>query len=389
MNPKPLNYYVQNNGLCSVPWLSVEIHMQKNDVSPCCKYKGETLTLDTDFKDNWNSDFYKNLRQKFINGETVPECVKCNSNERFSYKSFKNKEFENILDYIPADLETSGPIHLQFAASNICNLACRMCTPALSSKWAAITTPILSKYDTHQDVDNKNFEDKLKNIKSALVNVRSITISGGEPLLDPIVTDLIKFAKADAPKLRRINFCTNMTVYNQELFELLDSMNIRVFFSMSLDGPKHIHEYIRYKCSWDTITKNIAKIRKDFPKFQFGINTTTSVYNVGYVKETLQAFQELETQFDFKVNTIKNGPVFNRHLHPSILSSDIKQEYIRRLDSIGPELLTIPNSDTLVSTARSMLSDTPIGPFADFTEFNNEFDRIAKTDFESIYGKLE
>ena len=51
--------------------------------------------------------------------------------------------------------------------------------------------------------------------------------------------------------------------------------------------------------------------------------------------------------------------------------------------------LTIPNSDTLVSTARSMLSDTPIGPFADFTEFNNEFDRIAKTDFESIYGKLE
>ena len=389
MNTKPLKYYVQNTGLCSVPWLSVEIQMQKNDVSPCCKYTGETLTLDDDFKDNWNSDLYKNLRQKFINGETVPECVKCNSNERFSYKSFKNKEFENVLEVVPADLETSGPINLQFAASNICNLACRMCTPALSSKWAAITTPILSKYDKHQDVDNKNFDIKLKNIKSALVNVRSITISGGEPLLDPIVTDLIKFARSDAPKLQHINFCTNMTVYNQELFELLASMNITVFFSMSLDGPKHIHEYIRYKCSWDTILENIAKIRKDFPKFRFGINTTTSVYNVGYVKETLQAFQQLETQFDFKINAIKNGPVFNSHLHPSVLSSDIKQEYIRRLDSIGPELLTIPNSNILVSTARSMLSEKPTSPFANFTEFNNEFDRIAKTDFESIYGKLE
>jgi sulfatase maturation enzyme AslB (radical SAM superfamily) len=397
MNEKPLRYYVQKNGLCSIPWLSAEIQLQKNDISPCCKYMGETLTLDSDFKESWNSDFYKNLRQKFINGETVSECSKCNNNERFSYKNFKNKEFDVVLDDTLASLETPGPLHLQFAASNLCNLACRMCSPILSSKLASIMTPTLYKYDyLSKTADNKNFEKKLENVKSAFINIRSITISGGEPLLDPIVTELIKFASTESKWLKRIHFSTNMTVYNQELFELLDSMNVNVSFSISLDGPKHIHEYIRYKCSWDTIKENVANIRKHFPKFTFGINTTTSIYNVGYVKETLEAFLELEKELDFKVRTLKNGPVFNSQLRPAILPDHIKAEYIKRLDSIGPELLTIPNSDILVSTARSMLNEKVteaeaqnLRSLGHFYEFNNEFDRIAKTDFQSVYGKLD
>lgn len=391
MNEKPLRYYIQEKGLCSVPWLSVEIQLQKNNISPCCKYMGETLTLDSDFKESWNSELYKNLRQKFINGELVPECAKCNNGERFSYKDFKNKEFDVVLDDTSASLETPGPINLQFAASNLCNLACRMCSPILSSKLASIMTPVLSKYDRLPlKADNKNFEKKLENVKSAFINLRSITISGGEPLLDPVVTELIKFASIESKQLKRINFSTNMTVYNQELFEILNSMNVGVSFSISLDGPKHIHEYIRYKCSWDTIKENIANIRKHFPKFTFSVNTTTSIYNVGYVKETLEAFLELEKELDIKFRSLKNGPVFNSQLRPSLLPDHLKAEYVKRLDSIGPELLTIPNSNILVSTARSMLTEKVISlrSLDHFHEFNNEFDRIANTDFQSVYGKL-
>jgi sulfatase maturation enzyme AslB (radical SAM superfamily) len=384
---KTLKSLIQDSDACGIAFLSAEVNFQKNQIMPCCKFVSSEQypTLEVPFDQTWNGEFLKDLRNNWANNVTVPGCVNCSDKTKYSFKEMKKKQMLGLLK--DETLEDNVlPYNLQLSASNICNLACRMCSPQLSSTWASLKSDILFDYTKQLKIDNKNFEKYLDNLKPGLSALRTITITGGEPFMDPIVTKLIKTVKESSPNIKLISFSTNMTVYNKELFDYLASMNIHVAISVSLDGPKHIHEYIRYKCSYELIKENLKKMKEEY-NFTFSINTTTSALNVGYIKEFLESIVELEEYTGIKFKQIKNGIVFNEQLRVGVLPHAVRLKYLEKLNSITYDL-NLDGANVLINTAKKLLTESD--PYwKDFVIYIKEFDRVANTNFEEIYFNLD
>jgi sulfatase maturation enzyme AslB (radical SAM superfamily) len=384
---KTLKSLIQDSGACGIAFLSAEVNFQKNQIMPCCKFVSSEQypTLEVPFDQTWNGNFLTDLRNNWANDVQVPGCVNCSDKTKYSFKEMKKKQMLSLLK--DETLEDNVlPYNLQFSASNICNLACRMCSPQLSSTWASLKSDILFDYTKPLKIDNKNFEKYLDNLKPGLSALRNITITGGEPFMDPIVTKLIKTVKESSPNINLISFSTNMTVYNKELFDYLASMNINVAISVSLDGPKHIHEYIRYNCSYDLLKENLKKMKEEY-NFLFSINTTTSALNVGYIKEFLESIVELEAYTGIKFKQIKNGIVFNEQLRAGVLPHAVRLKYLEKLNSITYDL-NLDGASVLINTAKKLLTESD--PYwKDFVIYVKEFDRVANTNFEEIYFNLD
>lgn len=393
---KTIKLLVEENKACSLPWYSAEVNFQDKKVTPCCKWGSPGFSLDEGFGNIWNGRHFKYLRKNIMELNTIEACHKCNDPNKYSYKDFKNPtlaRFYNNDQNSPATPIAGKVKNLQFSASNICNLACRMCRPFASSTWGALVhkNPELKDFvGDAEDLDNKNLRKYIDSLLPELTEVEQITIAGGEPFMDPIVLELIKYVKQSSPNLKNVAFSTNMTIYNEEMFELLSSMKVWVQFGVSIDGPRDIHNYIRYNGSYDTIVENITKIKEKYPTFNFNVNTTCSILNAGYIKESLEGFREVEKQAGIKFRHIKNGPVFNNHLHAGLTPEPYKTQYLEKLDSITPQLLNIPNSKDMVVTARRLLTEQrPEKHYEDFVRFTKLFDTATKTDFEQIYWKLD
>lgn len=384
---KTMKSLIEEDGACGVAFLSAEVNFQKNEIMPCCKFTSTEKypTLDVPFDQTWNGPFLKKLREDWANNVEVPGCANCSDKTKYSFKEHKKRQMVVMLkDETLKD--NVLPYNLQFSASNICNLACRMCSSELSSTWASLKSDILHEHKRSIKIDNKNFEKYIDNLKPGLPALRSITITGGEPFMDPVVTTLIKTVKETSPHIKHISFSTNMTVYNKELFDYLASMDITVAISVSLDGPKHIHEYIRYKCSYDLIKENLKRMKEEY-NFIFSINTTTSALNVGYIKEFLDSIHELEEYTGIKFKELKNGIVFNNQLRVGVLPADIRLEYLKKLDGITYDL-NFNGADILINTARRLLTESH--PYWNgFVRYIKEFDRVANTNFEDIYFSLD
>ena len=394
---KTIKLIVENQQACSLPWYSVEVNFHNNRISPCCKWDhGSEFTLDQNFAETWNGEDFKNLREQIINSEIVENCHKCNDNNKYSYKNFKNKSLKKFYDkdsHVPVTTQAGKIKNLQISCSNICNLVCRMCNPMNSSTWASLVhqNEILKEFVGSGDhIDNKNLRKYIDSLLPELSEVEQITIGGGEPFMDPIVLEMIEHAKKNCPNLKSIGFTTNMTVYNKKLFDLLQSMDIAVTMGVSIDGPKNIHEYIRYKGSFDIIVENLKKIKENYPNVIINANTTCSVLNIGYVKETLETFKWMEEQTGISFRNIKNGIVFEKYLHASLVPLTHRQEYLDKIDSIEEDLLYIPNSRIMISTARTLLSESRNeSDYQSMVKFIKIFDNIADTKFENLYWPLD
>ena len=392
---KTIKQLVDSNRICSLPWYSAEVHFQNKSVVPCCKWSGKEFPLEQGFGNIWNGEDFKKLRDGIADLKVLPECHKCNDPNKFSYKDFKNKTLEkfHIEDSNKPITNQAGKIkNLQFSASNICNLACRMCRPHSSSSWGALVhkNVDLKKYvGTSEEIDNKNLRKYIDSLLPEMTEVEYITIGGGEPFMDPIVKELIEYVKNHSPKLKVVSFSSNMTIFNKEVFDLLNDMNVLVQIGVSIDGPRDIHNYIRYLGSFDLIIENLSRLNKEYPKFKFNANTTCSILNAGYIKETLEAFKYIEEQSGIKFTHIKNGIVFNRYLHAGLTPQPYKSQYLDKLNLIDSSLMYIKNSKDMIDTAIRVLKEQPPAEqYKEFVSFIKSFDNIAGTDFEKLYWPI-
>ena len=70
---------------CSVPWRELTFSSQ-NQYSVCCKWdESKSVGLvdsNNSINEHWNGKLMKDLRQKFINGDNIPECAWCWKDEK-------------------------------------------------------------------------------------------------------------------------------------------------------------------------------------------------------------------------------------------------------------------------------------------------------------------
>lgn len=368
-----------NQNLCSLPWLHTEISLQNNQVRPCCKYKFPVEGVDNFIK-IWNGPEFSQLRETIKQGSLPPGCSACNvPTNVFSYKSFKNAIYKQRFN-TPLDPITLPKV-LHITLKNTCNLSCRMCHPASSSKLHETSkkSQYLVNLYKHTKVDNK-FD--IVSLKSSLSNVNHITITGGEPLLDEDCYTLITMIRETSPDLKSIVFSTNMTRFNQRLLSALEKLpkSISIAFNISIDGPEHIHNYIRYGFNWGTLVDNIKQLKPIASSF--GINCTISAMNIGYLSALITELRKLESAAGVKFTHIMSTPVLESHLHSNCVPDSARPRYLEQLK--GHIDFGLSGTKELINTAIYEL-DRPAENTSAMFKFLYEFDKVAGTNYAITY----
>ena len=138
------------------------------------------------------------------------------------------------------------PTHVDIEASSRCQMKCPMC-----GRW-------LMK---EQDLGDMDFELYKKVIdECSRYKVYSVKLSWrGEPLLNPRIVDMVKYAKDK--KIKDVAFLTNAERLSPELIEKLIDAGLD-WISISFDGLGETYERIRYPAKFDKVVENVKYIRK-------------------------------------------------------------------------------------------------------------------------------
>jgi hypothetical protein len=375
---------VNKNG-CSLPWLHAEVNFQSGKILPCCKYTGGEDLIDG-FSSVWTGKLFSNLRDDIISDKLHKECSACDVNPNsFSYKKWKNEVYQKqgMLNNLTTD-NIDYPKVFHISLSNTCNLACRMCSPGSSSKIVDLIKNNKNLISYFDPVKSTNVD--VSKLKGAFKNAVQLTFAGGEPLIDDDCYRLVEMALEESTNLATIVFSTNMTKLNKKLINLLAASKLKIMFNVSLDGPLYIQEYIRHGCKLQEIIDNIKFLKLTSHRFKFGINSTISALNAGYIPELIEQINQLEQECNVKFTHIMATPVLEDKLHAGALPNNVKEFYTSKLKNKELSLCNIPGARSLISTALELMSkdkDTSL-----FFRFLVDYDLATRTDYKVIYPEL-
>jgi len=146
--------------------------------------------------------------------------------------------------------------------TNKCNLQCVHC--------------FYNDYIAGYEMDIKNIVHILKKV-SAIEDLDSIAISGGEPFLHSRVTDILKICGEEFNKTKFL-IVTNGMVMNDEILNLYSKYN-NIAINVSVDGSvKQINDKIRGDGTYDKLIKSIEKL-SSIDNNRLNIRMTIQKYN--------------------------------------------------------------------------------------------------------------
>lgn len=230
------------------------------------RYKGEIIAMESNVK--INQTFHEQIRDNH----------KWEKGKSKDYIAYRKKWFENPQKYVVE----RGPIHLDIETSSICNLRCPMCLCTVELKKgreSKIKQGLMGMERYRKIID-----------EAAEIGVMSVKLNWrGEPLLNPNIPQMIKYAKEKGIIDIMIN--TNATMLDEQLMnELIDAGLDKIFFSVdSID--KHEYESIRVGANFEeTIDKikmfceiNERKGHKVYTRVQKVLLNSTEKENDSFV----------------------------------------------------------------------------------------------------------
>lgn len=377
--------------------------------------------------DYWNTEFYKDVRNKMLKGKQPKACSVCYKEEQSGYRSKREWETQDweerlgvgnvnsIIDSVNED--GSMPFNIKYIdmkLGNKCDLACVMCNPADSSLWI----PDYNKIEKDPEVSEKlkttivwkreegaaynwwkNNEMYWEGIYNQLPNLSEIYLIGGEPTINPeFKTFLRKCVETGNSKHIKLRFNTNgHSIKDKELQDLYLEFE-QVLMHLSMDGIEEYHNYIRYPSRWRKMDYILYKHNElaDAPNIMVDIDTTVSLLNVEHIPD----FIKWKVQKD-RINNInpKNfRGLIGLHLlhHPSFLSVQVlpmrKKDQIalkyRKLkewlkENVSEKASQYPKLDAVINfmNARDHSDQLPLA-----IEYLEKMDSIRSTDFRKSLG---
>ena len=267
--------------------------------------EGRCLSLhSTPLGEIWNSTYLRTIRRRMVEGSPVKDCSKCYQTEAEGGTSLRqimnfhagcradgmgeDDAFERARNVVTQNSGSAPPpsaLHLWLG--NLCNLKCRMCSPAFSSRVAS--DPVQSKWlgELSLAVTPSRIPQHVYWAQSEQVVfgevfshpelLRWVHFSGGEPLLHRSFLDIVqKLADSGHASHIGVYINSNGTVYSHRLSSLLKQFS-SVELAVSLDGIGKLQEYIRPPSKWDTVCRNIFAFDKD--GIPVSVRPTAQAYN--------------------------------------------------------------------------------------------------------------
>lgn len=242
-----LSRKIDKTSACNAPYTNMYMTVEGH-ISPCWLTVGhlESWTENSNLKDIWNGEKFRQYRTNLKNGCFEGQCRICKQKiEADVWPLALAYDGNSIKEY---------PTMLELELSNQCNLECIMCNGRLSSgirKNREKLPPLKMVYDDR-------FVEQLKDF---IPHLEELRFNGGEPFAQKIVHDICFLVQEINPSLK-INFATNGSVYNNKVKEILEKCNVHL--NISIDSLiKENYERIRVNGDFKKLMDNFL-IFKDY-----------------------------------------------------------------------------------------------------------------------------
>lgn len=306
------------SNFCTMPFNSLEISPD-GTCKVCCKIQhiGDSISknngveynvLEDKIQDVWNSDELRSLREKFLRNERPQECQLCWTEEASGLKSLRLQTINNRVEQYQPEIS-----YLSLKLSNKCNLACRICSPHLSSLWQSQFKKLnieLMPAKMFKTIELEKFDDaRLISLHRLSPNLKHLLIYGGEPLVNEEVIRYLKFLVDNKfSKNIQLTLNTNGTIYDSSLIEMFNEFK-HVDIFLSIDDVDQRFEYQRWPAKWSKIDENILNYSKH-ANLNLEFYPTVSVLNVLSIPQFLEKLSD----YDIPIT-------FNNFIHqPNLLS---------------------------------------------------------------------
>lgn len=262
-------------------------------------------------------------RKKFIENFDTEFHTHCKACKEIEASGGASKRINEIKNFGEQSDNTTDIYYLDLKMGNTCNLACAICGPFASSKWASLYKKfnIELPYKVEQWQEQDAFWDQLPEIAHYL---QRIELSGGEPFMIKKQEKLIKYLiENDLAKNIDILWITNCTIWPEQLVNYFKHFKL-VRIMLSLDNTGEQFEYIRYPGKWDDTYKIFLKWKEleDQGLINLGISHSIGMLNAWHLADFHQWCRDHKV---FVYNNIVYNPMSAKDL-PMELKLQIKEK---------------------------------------------------------------
>lgn len=268
-------------------------------IAPCCQFKDfrqpnkyKTVFNQDSLDDILNSGFWQSVRDNLDKGTKIPSCSGCWANEEagaVSKRQWANSSMEVLHPNTVEDLE----IGLDYT----CNMMCRICKPAQSSKWNQ--SPVAAKlYARRPAIYNKinnvkEYQTKLRSLveNSNLKNLRRVRLVGGEPFYSKNFEWFIDKLAAETD-ITQMEFAVNTNgsiIPKESVLEKFFQMK-KVSIDFSIDAVGDLASCSRWGVEWPVIEENIKRwveLAKAHTNIKLAVHSTISILNINRIQEII------------------------------------------------------------------------------------------------------
>lgn len=385
------------NSLCIYPWIHFYINPQ-GLVGTCCEFN-ENFPIghvnDGNLSEIANNKKMRTVRMQMLANQRPEICSNCWKKEDNGIRSSRQSVNSTHSKYLNLTKDTleDGTVnnfklrHLDFRASNICNLKCRMCSGKFSSRIAQEESDL---YNFNQFIELKLDPSEISNtmsfIEEEINNLDSIYFAGGEPLIMDehyqILDLLIKHQRTDID----ISYNTNLTKLQYKNKKVIDYWkqfsNVSVGASIDLIGAPA--EYVRSGCSYPEIESNYHAIKDHV---RFAITSTVSIFNAFNLPD-LQKHWINNLGVDAK-RIMLNILVNPSHQSLQVLPRSFKDLAVEKINTHIKWLSTVSGTDKLILSWQDVLkyinADDQSHLLTEFFRLNDDKDCCRKEKFENVF----
>ena len=296
--------------------------------------------------DTMNSESFRKARLEVLEGKKPRACMRCYSEEAKGIKSKRLEEIGNYPEYTvdvakqnTDELGYMKNVQFEFVElrlGNVCNVACRTCNPASSSKWRndydKLKQGLSFKINPYDDMEGFRWperEDFWEDLLQHCDNVKTFYINGGEPTL---IKQHFKFLDRLADMGRtdvKLWYNINMTNMNEEIIEVWRKFD-HVKVSCSIDDLGERNEYIRYPTKWDDVMRNFLRLKEE--NFELDVTQTVSFMNYSTLGEFYDFFHHQHNVWVH--HNFVYDPDF---LSPAVLPKEMRDNIHNRFSNIFPD----------------------------------------------------
>lgn len=335
---------------CILPWINFSTNTFGRPRT--CGYADLSTVKSADVKlktssieKEWNNDYFKTIRQAFLNNEWPENCKRCEyveslggHSKRIEENKFHYDNYKHLIDQTASDGTVSYyPPNIDIRVGTICNLKCIHCGTGASSKWNE-DKDMLDKYPNTESINisNKWIEQDSfiwDNIKENLESTKKFNFLGGEPFANKQHNKFIEeISQTEFAKEITLHYVSNGTLLTEKIFNQLTNFK-NVVIRLSVDAIDIPGEYFRYPIKWDVFKSKLELMQRyaeTHNNFDIGVQWTCSNISMFYLTETYDFIKTHYPKIKFIPCNHVEWPI---HMSAQVLPIEIKEVIKNKVNS--------------------------------------------------------